>query len=207
MSEKNTGNYDPAEKVERMNRIFDHVVLPIIIFTVVMFVVSAVIFRHDSCVKVPDSTQSVPNSTAEPDAYVLREVLLEDMESNRSIFERGGYVTVETDESGWVAYCRLDDSTEVFDGISDGSGVCSVVSHVREDLSVKIRIYSENIFLVDVKCGEKSASAVFLDDTFGAWTSGSDAGAAKVLELISAQELTALTDAYENKILSLLYAE
>lgn len=200
---------DPVEKVERMNRIFDQLVLPMIIFTVIMAVISAFIFKPESCVKgYADDLTPVEDVQPELDPYLMREVLLEDMDRNRSIFEQGGYTIVETEQSGAVAYCVLDDCTQVFDNVADSSGSrYSAVIYEKDGLSVTIRIYSSTIFLAEVSDGAQLYSAVFRDENFTAWTSSSDAGAEDVLSLVSAQKLAGLLDMYESKILSLVTAD
>ena len=197
---------DPVEKVERMNRIFDQLVLPMIIFTAIMAVVSAFILKPESCVRsFADDLAPVEDVQSQPDPYIMREVLLEKMEINRSIFELGGYTVVETEQSGLVAYCQLDEYTQIFDNIADSSGSrCSAVVYEKDGLSVTLRVYSKTIFLVEASDGVQTLSAVFRDEDFGTWTSSSDADAAGVLSLVPAQQLSGLLDMYEEKILSLV---
>ncbi len=202
----NNKQYDPTEKVERMNRIFDRVVLPIIAFTAVMLVITAVILKPESCAKdfADTMTPVEDNVSTEPDAYLLREVLLEDMDSNYPIFEQGGYTVVETDESGYVAYRFIDEHTEIFENLTGSGDIpCSAVIYNDEVLSVTVRIYSGKIFLVEASSGEKSASAIFRDDRFATWTSGSDADAQAVLELADSRFLSGLVEQYKQSILSL----
>ncbi len=202
-------DYDPADKVERMNRIFDQVVLPIIIFTVIMAVISAIIIKPESCVSgYADDLAPVEDVRTELDPYLMREVLLEDMAANRSIFEQGGYTIVETEQSGLVAYCQLDECTQIFDNVSDGSGGrYSAVMYEKDGLSVTVRIYSGTIFLVEASDGQQRLSAIFRDDRFATWTSGSDADAGAIFELISAQQLADLAERYEQKIISLVNSD
>ena len=205
MSENNNRTNDPAAKVERMNHIFDHVVLPMILFTVVMFVVSAIMFRPDSCTnrnaEQPEPTVNHQNL----DAFLMREVLLDDMESNRTIFELGGYTVVESEQSGLVAYRQLDDNTQIFENIADGSGGrYSAVVYEKDNLAVMVRIYSRTIFLVEAANGDRAVSAIFRDDRFSTWTSGGDADASSVLELVTADQLCGMIDRYKESILSLV---
>lgn len=201
--------YDPVEKVERMNHIFDQVVLPILIFTVIMAVISAIIIKPESCVSgYADDLAPVEDTRAELDPYLIRQVLLEDMESSRSIFEQGGYTVVESEQSGLVAYCKLDENTRIFDNIADSSGSrYSAVMYESDGISVTVRVYSETIFLVEATDGDRIASAVFRNDDFSMWTSSSDADAAGVFELISAGQLSGLAEQYKAKILSLVSSQ
>lgn len=202
--------YDPVEKVERMNRIFDQLVLPIIVFSIIMGVVSAVIFTP-SCGagcggdRPVDPVTSQTGSQQSLDPYLMRQVLLEDMESSRAIFEQGGYTVVESEQSGLVAYCRLDENTQIFENIADSSGGrYSAVMYESDSVSVTVRVYSGTIFFVEASDSDRMASAVFRDDAFSTWTSGSDADAAGVFELISAGQLSELVEQYKAKILSLV---
>ena len=205
MSENNNRSNDPAVKVERMNRIFDHVVLPMILFTVVMFIVSAVIFRPDSCSGKKEELSAPAVSQEKLDAFLMREVLLEDMESNRTIFEQGGYTVVETEQSGPVAYLQVDDNTQIFENVADGTGGrYSAVIYEKDELSVTVRIYSGTIFLVEAAVGDDSESAIFRDEQFCTWTSGGDSDAAMVLEIVSAEKLSDMIDTYKESILSLV---
>jgi len=168
MPDTKNNKYDPAEKVERMNRVFDQVVLPALIFTVIMFVITAIML-NPSCRKEKEEISSPTSGSYQNlDAYLMREVLLEDMESNRSIFELGGYTIVETEQSGIVAYCQLDENTQVFDNIADSSGSrYSAIVSEKEGRSVTIRVYSDTIFLVEIAEGEKKLSAIFRDKEAG----------------------------------------
>lgn len=205
IEEKKT--YDPTEKVERMNRIFDQLVLPIIVFTIVMAVISAVIIKPTSCVEsfADDLAPVEDNINSSPDPYLMREVLLEDMEGNRSIFENGGYIMAETEQSGLVACFQLNESTQFFDNIADSSGSrYSAIVYEVDGIAVTVRIYSETIILVEASDSTQTVSAVFRNDDFTQWTSASDAEANDVLSVISAQQLSELVEQYKIKILSLV---
>lgn len=205
MSDNNNQISNATEKVERMNRIFDHVVLPMVLFTVVMFVVSALVFKPDSCGEKKQEPSAPEVSYQNLDAFLMRDVLLENMENNRTIFELGGYTVVETEQSGLVAYRKLDDNTQIFENISDGSGGrYSAVMYEKDNVSVTVRIYSGTIFLVEAADGERSASAIFRDDRFGTWTSGGDVDAAQVLEIVPAEQLCTMIDRYKENILALV---
>jgi|GEM_PF-6686399 len=205
MSEKNT-QYDPVEKVERMNRVFDHVVLPMLAFVVVMSVITGIILKPSCSGKKAEQPDAVSSQSQQNlDAYLLREVLLEDMEGNRGIFEQGGYTIVETEQSGLVAHRQLDEHTDIFDSIADSSGNhYSAVMYEDEKSSFSIRIYSQSIFLVEVSAGDKNISAIFRDDRFTTWTSGSDADASEVLALVPSEQLAGLVEQYKQSILSLV---
>lgn len=206
---ENKKQYDPAEKVERMNRIFDRVVLPAIAFTVVMMIISAVMLKP-SCGGGQETDNKPPAASTQQklDAYLMREVLLEDMESNRGIFEQGGYTVVETEQSGLVAHRQLDEHTDIFDNIADSSGNrYSAVVFEDETLSVTVRIYSEKIFLVEAQSEGVTLSAVFRDDGFAQWTSGSDADARSILDVVPAEKLSGLAEQYKQSLLSLIDTE
>lgn len=208
MSKNFNESYDPAEKVERMNRVFDHVVLPVIAAVIVLSVITAFILRP-SCGEKAENGRPAQTDQADIqqklDAYLMREVLLDDMENNRGIFELGGYTVVETEQSGLVAFRQLDEYTQIFENVSDSSGGrYSAVVYEKDSLSVTVRIYSESIFLVEAANETQSVSAVFRDDRFTTWTSGSEAGAAEVLALVSAEKLAGLTEQYKQNILSLV---
>lgn len=206
MPEDRTPKYDPSERVEHMNRIFDRLVLPMIIVTVVIFGGFAIFSKPScSCITSSELTGQDDGVNAAPNAYVLRKVLLEDMEKNRGIFEAGGYTLVENEASGWVAYIALDEQTEVFDNLTDGSGGrYSAVTLDDGQRKIVVRIYSEHVFLVEVVSDDSSRSAVFCDDGFATFTSGSDADVADVLSVVSAQELSELTGLYKRTVLSLI---
>ena len=206
MSENNPKTFDPAEKVERMNHIFDHVVLPLVAVVIVLSVITAVMLKP-SCGKgeEPKNPQMQTETMPQPDAYLMRRVLLDDMESNRGIFELGGYTVVETEQSGLVAFLQKDECTQYFENVADSSGGrYSAVVYDKDGLSVSVRVYSEHAFLVEVSDADRSAAAVFRDDKFTTWTSGGDAGANEVLSVASADLLTGLVEEYKQNILSLV---
>lgn len=210
-NENKKENYDienSQAKVDKMNRLFDRLILPIIGFTILVFVAFSII---PNIVKGCSSERDdgPPSGSQEYlsrlDAYVLRDVLLEDMEANRPVFEDGGYTVVENDGGNYVAFIELQDGTQIFDNMIDSSGnVYSAVMRTKDDRKVTVMIYAQTLFLAVVTDKGETSSSIFRSADFSSYPSDSDADAQAVLSLAPAEELTDMVEVYKTTILSLV---
>lgn len=186
---------DPQERVEHMNSIFDRLVLPMILFTLAVFIIFGVIPKLGGCGGKEEPAAETETASS---PYDLRKALLDDIAGNQAVFEAAGYTVTEVDGET-VAYRKLDSGVEIFDNLKDSNGYpFSLISYSDEAAGTEtdIMLYSEAIFLVVVKSGENQASAIFGDDSFSCPPSGGDADMQEVLGLVSAETLSGMVSEY-----------
>ena len=190
MSRQEKEKRDPQERVDRMNSIFDRLVLPMLIFTLALFVAFGVIPKIKTCASAGEQPpaaseqQDTPQDAQPQSPYARREELLSDFETNAVLFEAAGYVLADND-GGIVAYRALDSGLEIFENMKDSNGYrVSVLSLEEGERRVVVTVYSERIFLVTASVGDDSAAAIFGSDSFIADVSASDTDQEDVLRLV-----------------------
>ncbi len=184
---------DPQERVDNMNSIFDRIVLPMLIFTVVMFVVLGVTQKCSGSSE--DSARHPQADAVQTSPFDRRERLLDDIDANADLFEAAGYTLIDNGDT--VAYRKLDSGAEIFENMKDSNGYrVSIITFEAEGRSIVISVYSENIFLVSVKSETASASAIFDNTAFSEAASPSDRDRAEVLKLAESRELSELLEQY-----------
>lgn len=194
-AEKNERN--AAEKLERMNGIFDRLIVPMLIFSALFIICVGLIPKWAaSCAQ--NNGLSAQDDIVISESYSFyqsRARLLANIESSAEVFEQHGYVLVEDENAGTVAYRRLESGTEIMDNLIDQHGNrYSVVTATVGDTVVTLMIYSRDAFLAMAKQGENQWSAVLDSENFAA-VSSSDA--AELFEHVTAQQLAALLDEYK----------
>lgn len=198
----------PEERVERMNSIFDRLILPMIIFTVAVFIGFAVIPKLGSCTdcggKAPaEETPSVSEQSDE-NFYSMRAMLLAD-EGCLDLFEAAGYTIMDNGESGKVAYRKLDSGVMIIENLRDSnnqpySAIC--FKDEQKGTDTTIMLYSSSIFLVIVDTAEGSVSAIFDNDEFICAPSAADAEQEAVLALVDSAALISMTEQYKETTFS-----
>lgn len=201
----------PDERVERMNSIFDRLVLPAILFTVIILIVLGFVTDCNGCngCTEQDADQNAQqDSNDATDVYALRELLLSDIEGNRDIFESAGYTVMSLDGADEpIAYRELSSGAQIIEGLKDSSDTTySIIYRTDPDTGTEtnLMIYGKSLFLVLVKFDGGSLSAVFYDESFTHDTSGSDSGQQEVIELVSQESLTELLSEYKKSLLSVV---
>lgn len=190
--------------MDKMNGIFDRLVLPILLFTAAVFVIFGVVPKLGSC----GQQTAEQELAAQEDFYALRTVLLSDMDGCRDIFEAAGYTVMESEGSDeLIAYRALDSGAEIIDNLHDSSGTAySVIYRTDPDTGVEtnIMIYDKALFLVMIAADGQNTSAVFYDEGFTADASSSDLGQRDVLALVTAESLTSLLEEYKASMLEIV---
>lgn len=198
----------PEERVERMNSIFDRLILPMIIFTVVVFAGFAVIPKLGSCTDCSGKppAENVPSASeqSDDDFYSMRAILLAD-EDCLSLFEAAGYTVMDNGESGKVAYRTLDSGVMIIENLRDSNGQPYSAISLKDEQAgtdTTIMLYSSSIFLVLVDTAEGSVSAIFDNDEFICASSSTDAEQEAVLALVNSAELGNMMEQYKEATVS-----
>ncbi len=208
---------DPEQRVAHMNSLFDRYVVPLVLFTLLVFVIFGVVVPAAKGCSSRSDNQSTGYSSGE--FYVRRSALLDDIEGNREYFESCGYLVMNDDNGGTVAYRKTDAGNEIIDNVTDGNGSGYSAILGRNDYgesieknNVTIMLYSSNAILVMSEEKDGVHSAVFHDEKFsvvdshpqsvsGGDTSASDtADQEAILELVGSERLLKLLDDYKQSL-------
>ena len=114
---------DPEERVTHMNEVFDKYVIPLLGFTLAVFIVFGLIapaVRSCSAKTKPAEQSGREYSSAE--FYIRRSLLLDRLVSESDVFESGGYTLLDSDDGRKIAYKKLDSGDEVLENAADTSG-------------------------------------------------------------------------------------
>ncbi len=197
----------PEERVDKMNGIFDRLILPMILFTLAVFVIFGLIPKLGSCSCSPEpdvTEQPAQTDSTQTDFYALRAVLLDDIEEYRALFEAAGYTVMQTDESSMpLAYRQLDSGAEIIDNLYDSGNTCySVIYRTDADngIETNIMIYGRSLFLVMITVDGQNTSAVFYSEDFTAAVSPADTAQTDVLSLVTSESLAALLGEYKTSM-------
>lgn len=203
-----------VEKVERMNKTFDTLALPIILFTVVTIFIFGALPTLKEKLGLGESSSVSSVLPEQQSFYSRRESYMLDMQLHLEELTQHGYTTPEGYEAGECASLMLDDSTEVLE-FSDNIGCYSIVRRSVADkpyTKLSIIVYSENIILAELVLAEgDQLSATFKNESFTEWKrkpvsdaelSQSDAvsTAERILEYVSSAELGALLEEYKQSL-------
>lgn len=207
MNKNDKPKVSPEERVERMNGIFDRLILPMILFTIAVFVGFAVIPKLADCAscggKQPSAEIPSANEQTDSDFYSMRAILLDDEEC-LSLFEAAGYTLMESGGST-VAYRQLDSGVMIIENLRDSNGqpysaIC--LKDEQKGTDTTIMLYSSSIFLVLVDTADGSVSAIFDNDEFLSAPSAADAEQEAVLALVSSAALSSMTEQYKEATLA-----
>lgn len=208
MDKENRKKASPEERVERMNSIFDRLILPMIIFTAVVFIGFAVVPKLGSCISCDGAkAEDTPAVSVQgDDFYSLRALLLAD-EDCMSLFESAGYTIIDNGDSGNVAYRKLDSGVMIIENLRDSnsqlySAICLTDSQAGTDTT--IMLYSDSIFLVLVDVSGEPISALFDSESFTLPPSAIDTQREAVLALVSAETLSDMVAQYKQSTLSVV---
>ena len=186
-------------RVERLNGVFDRLLLPMIIFTVALLVAVAFIPRmaqscaHGSCAGSAETEQQF-------DFYEQRKHLHADMADYQSALEEGGYLVMAADEEGnLLAYKQLDSGVEIMDGIVDSHGtpytaLMLTTGEGEAATEITLMVYTRTVMLAIAERGGETRSAVYESDTFAPDPSNSDITA--VSEWVSSEQLASMLSQY-----------
>lgn len=190
-----------------MNSIFDRLILPMIIFTVVVFAGFSIIPKLGSCMSCSGKAPAENTASADvqsDDFYSMRAMLLAD-DDCLSLLEEAGCTIMDNGESGKVAYRSLDSGVMIIENLRDSnsqpySAIC--LKDEQKGTDTTIMLYSSSIFLVLVDTAEDSVSAIFDNDEFICAPSAADAEQEAVLALVSPENLSSMIEQYKEIILS-----
>jgi len=196
----------PEERVDRMNGIFDRLVLPMVLFTIAVFVFFAVIPKLGSCSCAPEDKEEQISS--QEDFYSLRSILISDMAGNRSIFEAAGYTVMENGDAGdLIAYRELESGAEIIDNLRDTNGTAySIIYKTDADTGIEtnILIYGKSLFLVMVTAEGQNITAIFYNEDFTADVSSGDSGQSSVLALVTSESMAEMLEEYKASMNSIV---
>lgn len=194
---------DPEARVAYLNGIFDRLLLPMLIFTVLVILGAVFIPKIASCDPGGSRTESAADAPADVrpafDLYTARSRMYLDMSAAQAKLEAVGYLVMDDGTGNIVAYKQLDDGLEILEHVKDTEGtpytaLTETTGEGETAAETTLMVYTRNVMLAIVKRGEETRSAVFTDG-FAPDASDSDCGA--LLEWCEAEKLESMLARYE----------
>ena len=198
------------DKVERMNRLFDRILMPAIGILIIMLLLSFIINRFND--KFAKGSSAAVNSTAqsaaEPQAFVLRRELMHSYSLHEKEFGAYGYKPVD----GYaydLSLCKtVDSEMSVFQFSEDALGELTIINYIPKEKkaaydSLSLAVSSCNLINVTAKSGEEKHTVTFLSPDFSEYQAADEAEFNALMKLVEMDEITAMYDIFETDIFNL----
>lgn len=203
------------EKVDRMNYVFDKLIVPMLAFVVLFIVVVSLLPKDFSCYSCAKSCSHdcAEQKKAEDSAdfYKKRNALTSNINGNRAKFEANGWEVRDDLDVNPVAVKTLESGVtikEYYDAVYYNRAILRCEREVSESdtgwSTIVLGIYSESCITVDVYAGGALYSTLFTNEEFTAWTSGDDFEAGRILSLTTREKLKSLLDEYKKCLLPII---
>lgn len=200
-----------VDKVQRMNGIFDKLILPMIAFSLIVFAVFGIIPAvSESCESggsggaSPD--YSINTGSSDDEFYAARKVLMSDMEGNRTLLEQNGYELSNDYGANLTARRQYDDNTYAVEYCEDMFGCFAIVRYIPGEgetaaySSISLVVYSGTLISVEVASAEGTLSAVFTDEAFEGYSEQNAEQAQKILAAVTKEKLCILLEIYKTNL-------
>ncbi|MBQ9901558.1 MAG: hypothetical protein IJM51_04125 [Clostridia bacterium] len=199
------------DRVERMNRLFDRILMPAIGILIIMLLLSFIVRKYkDKFGSEGDYTAAETASArnVEPRAFVLRRELLGNYPEYVRQFEAYGYSKVEG-YSYDLSLCKtVDSEMSIFQFSDSALGELTIINYIPENKnaaydSLSIAVSSCKLINVTVKNGEEKHTVTFLSTDFTLYSAADEEQFNALMKLVDIDEITAMYDIFETDIFNL----
>lgn len=195
------------DKVERMNLLFDKVIMPAIGILVIMLLLSFTIskFREKFVSHPSQTSSSTSGQPVQPAVFAQRKRLLSGYDGFKEAFAAYGYHPVKG-YSYDLSLCKTVDSEMSLFQFSDGTlGDLTVINYFPTDKessysSLSMAVSSDRLINVTVKSGDESFSVVFTSTDFSAYKSDDGAQFDAMMNVVSMDDIRAMYEIFETDI-------
>ena len=198
------------DKVERMNRLFDRILVPAAGILIIMLLLSFIINKCRDKFGSDQNTAAVASvqSSAEPQVFALRRELLASYSSHVREFEAYGYKPVDG-YSYDLSLCKtVDREMSIFQFSDSALGELTIINYIPEGKkgsydSLSLAVSSHRLLNVTVKSGEEKHTVTFISPDFSAHSSEDEEPFNALMELTDMDEITAMYEIFETDISNL----
>lgn len=205
-----------VEKVEKMNALFDKMVLPVLLIAALAVFFFGALPKLKRCVSdetvqpqetavVTQSDVSGSDGQEEPnELYARRNAFLSDMKAHREEIEAKGYTFIEAVEGLDSIRIRPDEDTTIYEFCDNGKcygQIRTTEFEVFEEAAVTVMGSSHINVVLTLADGEK-LYAVFENESF--LPEGSDDDQQMILAYLTSEELTGIKQRYDRQLEELL---
>ncbi len=192
------------DRVERMNQMFDKIILPAIGILIIMLLISFTVnkYREKFGSGGQNAVGTVSQQNGEPEVFALRRRLLGSYSDHKKEFEAYGYEPVEG-YSYALSLCKTVDGEMSIFQFSDGSiGELTIITYTPENKttgydSLSMAISSHTLINVTAKSGEERHTVTFTDTAFSAYKAEDDGEYKALMKLTDIDEITTLYEIFE----------
>ena len=194
------------DKVERMNRLFDKILLPAIGILIIMLLFSFIVnkYREKFGTEINPFAEAVTQKP-EPEVFALRRRLLADYGQYQKEFEAYGYKPVDG-FSYDLSLCKtVDKEMSIFQFADSKLGELTVINYIPKQEntpydSLSIAVSSPNLITETKKSGEESHTVTFLTHDFSSYKSDDTDQFNSLMKLTDIDEITAVYEIFETDI-------
>ena len=197
------------DRVERMNRLFDKILMPAVGILIIMLLISFTVNRFREKFGSDDKTSAqAADVQTEPEAFSLRRILLRSYDEHKTAFEAYGYVPVEGYSYDLSLCKQVDPEMSIFQFSGGALGELTIISYMPENDnsrydSLSLAISSQKLIDVTVKSGEEKHTVTFLSPDFSAYQSDDQSEFDSMMTLTDISEITAMFEIFETDIFNL----
>ena len=195
------------DKVERMNSMFDRMILPAIGILIIMLLISFTVnrYREKFGSRGSNTVGTVSQQSAEPEVFALRRALLGDYSGHKKEFEAYGYKPVDG-YSYDLSLCKTVDGEMSIFQFSDASlGELTIINFLPENDaspydSLSMTVSSHKLINVTAKNGEESHTVTFTDTAFSTYRADDGSEYKALMNLTDIDEINTLYEIFEADI-------
>lgn len=197
------------DRVERMNKLFDKILLPAIGILIILLLLSFTVNKYREKFGSGAGTSSEADAAlTEPEVFGMRRSLLAGYRQHKKEFEAYGYRQADG-YSYDLSLCKtVDEEMSVFQ-FSDGSlGELTVINYIPADSrspydSLSLAVSSFRMLTVTAKSGDETHSVTFLSCDFSEYRSQDEEQFNFLMKLTDMDEITTLYEIFETDISNL----
>ena len=200
------------DKVERMNKLFDKILLPAVGVLIIMLLLSFIVrkYREKFGSDHQPAAEALSQQT-EPEVFALRRSLLAGYSRYRKEFEAYGYQPAEG-FSYETSLCKtVDEELSIFQFADSKLGELTIINYIPQDKkspyeSLSMAISSYKLITVTVRKDKESHSVTFLTKDFSSYPSDQKEAFEALMQLTNLDEITTLYEIFETDISNLAQA-
>ena len=197
------------DKVERMNRLFDKILMPAVGILIIMLLISFTINKYREKFGSGDSLSAKEvYAEEEPRVFTLRRSLLSGYGGHEKEFESYGYKPVEGYSYALSLCKQVDDEMSIFQFADGTLGELTIINYIPKEKkspydSLSLAVSSHKLINVTAKSGGEKHTVTFLSSDFSKYSSDDEEQFDSLMKLTDMEEISSVYEIFETDIINL----